>query len=167
MIRPLTRAGPGPDRLSIGGRSAGRAVITDPGRLACRCRADQPGGRRMVAQLSRQPAQSLCRPALRYNSDVLIARERVNEYQARAYAADSTLFPALDASLTGSRARAQSAATGLPVHSTVYKGGLTASYDVDIWRQPRGQRRAGESGGAKAAAAAADLTVATSVAAGI
>lgn len=71
--------------------------------------------------------------ALRYNSDVLIARERVNEYQARAYAADSTLFPALDASLTGSRARAQSAATGLPVHSTVYKGGLTASYDVDIW----------------------------------
>jgi hypothetical protein len=31
--------------------------------------------------------------ALRYNSDVLIARERVNEYQARAYAADSSLFP--------------------------------------------------------------------------
>ncbi|HBX8205495.1 TPA: transporter, partial [Klebsiella pneumoniae] len=28
--------------------------------------------------------------ALRYNSDVLIARERVNEYQARAYAADSS-----------------------------------------------------------------------------
>ncbi|STV26852.1 NodT family RND efflux system outer membrane lipoprotein [Klebsiella pneumoniae subsp. ozaenae] len=43
--------------------------------------------------------------ALRYNSDVLIARERVNEYQARAYAADSSLFPSLDASLTGTRAR--------------------------------------------------------------
>ncbi|WP_226620808.1 TolC family protein, partial [Klebsiella quasipneumoniae] len=71
--------------------------------------------------------------ALRYNSDVLIARERVNEYQARAYAADSSLYPSLDASLTGTRARAQSAATGLPIHSTVYKGGLTASYDVDIW----------------------------------
>jgi outer membrane protein TolC len=28
---------------------------------------------------------------------------------------------------------AQSAATGLPIHSTLYKGGLTASYDVDIW----------------------------------
>ncbi|HBT5606392.1 TPA: transporter, partial [Klebsiella pneumoniae] len=52
--------------------------------------------------------------ALRYNSDVLIARERVNEYQARAYAADSSLFPSLDASLTGTRARTQSAATGLP-----------------------------------------------------
>lgn len=106
--------------------------------------------------------------ALRYNSDVLIARERVNEYQARAYAADSTLFPALDASLTGSRARAQSAATGLPVHSTVYKGGLTASYDVDIWGANRSAASAAQASleAQKAAAAAADLTVATSVAAG-
>lgn len=106
--------------------------------------------------------------ALRYNSDVLIARERVNEYQARAYAADSSLFPSLDASLTGSRARAQSAATGLPVHSTVYKGGLTASYDVDIWGANRSAADAAEAtlAAQKAAAAAADLTVATSVAAG-
>ena len=106
--------------------------------------------------------------ALRYNSDVLIARERVNEYQARAYAADSSLFPSLDASLTGSRARAQSAATGLPIHSTVYKGGLTASYDVDIWGASRSAADAAEATleAQKAAAAAADLTVATSVAAG-
>ncbi|VED51130.1 Outer membrane protein oprM precursor [Raoultella terrigena] len=106
--------------------------------------------------------------ALRYNSDVLIARERVNEYQARAYAADSSLFPSLDASLAGSRARAQSAATGLPVHSTVYKGGLTASYDVDIWGANRSAADAAEATleAQKAAAAAADLTVATSVAAG-
>lgn len=106
--------------------------------------------------------------ALRYNSDVLIARERVNEYQARAYAADSSLFPSLDASLTGSRARAQSAATGLPVHSTVYKGGLTARYDVDIWGANRSAADAAEATleAQKAAAAAADLTVATSVAAG-
>ncbi|HAT1644489.1 TPA: efflux transporter outer membrane subunit [Raoultella planticola] len=106
--------------------------------------------------------------ALRYNSDVLIARERVNEYQARAYAVDSTLFPSLDASLTGTRARAQSAATGLPVHSTVYKGGLTASYDVDIWGANRSAASAAQASleAQKAAAAAADLTVATSVAAG-
>ncbi|WP_241721609.1 efflux transporter outer membrane subunit [Raoultella sp. HC6] len=106
--------------------------------------------------------------ALRYNSDVLIARERVNEYQARAYAADGSLFPSLDASLTGSRARAQSAATGLPVHSTVYKGGLTASYDVDIWGANRSAADAADATleAQKAAAAAADLTVATSVAAG-
>ena len=106
--------------------------------------------------------------ALRYNSDVLIARERVNEYQARAYAVDSSLFPSLDASLTGTRARSQSAATGLPVHSTVYKGGLTASYDVDIWGANRSAASAAQASleAQKAAAAAADLTVATSVAAG-
>ncbi|WP_447864498.1 efflux transporter outer membrane subunit [Kluyvera sichuanensis] len=106
--------------------------------------------------------------ALRYNSDVLIARERVNEYQARAYAADGSLFPTLDAGLTGTRARAQSAATGLPIHSTVYKGGLTASYDVDLWGANRSASDAAEASLAaqKAAAAAADLTVATSVSVG-
>ena len=82
--------------------------------------------------------------ALRYNSDVLIARERVNEYQARVYAADSSLFPSLDAGLTGTRARSQSAATGLPIHSTVYKGALTASYDVDIWGANRSAASAAE-----------------------
>lgn len=104
--------------------------------------------------------------ALRHNSDVLIARERVNEYQARAYAADSSLFPSLDASLNGSRARAQSAATGLPIHSTVYKGGLTASYDVDLWGANRSAADAAQASleAQKAAAAAADLTVATAIA---
>ncbi|HBR6620511.1 TPA: TolC family protein [Klebsiella pneumoniae] len=97
--------------------------------------------------------------ALRYNSDVLIARERVNEYQARAYAADSSLFPSLDASLTGTRARTQSAATGLPIHSTLYKGGLTASYDVDIWGANRSAANAaGASLEAQKAAADATLT---------
>ncbi|MBA7933626.1 efflux transporter outer membrane subunit [Klebsiella sp. RHBSTW-00215] len=106
--------------------------------------------------------------ALRYNSDVLIARERVNEYQARVYAADSSLFPSLDAGLTGTRARSQSAANGLPVHSTVYKGALTASYDVDIWGANRSAASAAEASleAQKAAAAAANLTVATSVAVG-
>ncbi|UPQ73721.1 efflux transporter outer membrane subunit [Kluyvera ascorbata] len=106
--------------------------------------------------------------ALRYNSDVLIARERVNEYQARAYAADSSLFPTLDAGLSGTRARSQSAATGLPIHSTVYKGGLTASYDVDLWGANRSAAEAAKASleAQKAAAAAADLTVATSVSVG-
>ena len=85
--------------------------------------------------------------ALRYNSDVLIARERVNEYQARAYAADSSLFPSLDASLTGTRARAQSAATGLANRSAASAAG--ASLEAQ-----------------KAAAAAANLSVAASVAVG-
>ncbi|WP_342325378.1 efflux transporter outer membrane subunit [Kosakonia sp. BYX6] len=106
--------------------------------------------------------------ALRHNSDVLIARERVNEYQARVYAADSALFPELDAGFSGTRARSQSAATGLPIHSTVYKGNLTASYDVDIWGASRSASRAADASleAQKAAAAAADLTVATNVASG-
>lgn len=33
--------------------------------------------------------------ALKNNSDVLIARERINEYQARVFAADGSLFPCL------------------------------------------------------------------------
>lgn len=105
---------------------------------------------------------------LRYNSDVLIARERVKEYQARVYAANSGLFPELDAGLSGTRARSQSAATGLPVYGSVYKGNLTASYDVDIWGANRSAARAARSSleAQKAAAAAADLTVVTNIASG-
>lgn len=106
--------------------------------------------------------------ALENNSDVLIARERINEYQAQVYAAEGSLFPSLDASLGGTRARTQSAATGLPVYSTLYKGSLTASYDVDIWGVNRSTARAAQASleAQKAAAAAADLTVASSVASG-
>ena len=106
--------------------------------------------------------------ALKNNSDVLIARERINEYQARVYAADGSLFPSLDAGVTGARARSQSAVTGLPIYSTLYKGNLTASYDVDLWGVNRSTARAAEASleAQKAAAAAADLTVASSVASG-
>lgn len=106
--------------------------------------------------------------ALENNSDVLIARERINEYQAQVYAAEGSLFPSLDAGLAGTRARAQSAATGLPIYSTLYKGSLTASYDVDIWGVNRSTARAAQASleAQKAAAAAADLTLASSVASG-
>lgn len=106
--------------------------------------------------------------ALRYNSDVLIARERINEYQARVYGAEGSIFPTLDAGLSGTRARSQSAATGLPVYSTLYKGNLTASYDVDIWGVNRSTAEAARASleAQKAAAAAADLTVVSSVASG-
>ena len=106
--------------------------------------------------------------ALRYNSDVLTARERVNEYQARLNIANSSLWPTLDVGLNGTRSRAQSAATGLPVYSTLYRGSLTASYDVDIWGANRRASEAAEASleAQRAAAAAADLTVASSVASG-
>lgn len=106
--------------------------------------------------------------ALRNNSDVLIARERINEYLAQVYASEGSLFPSLDAGVSGTRARSQSAATGQPVYGALYKGSLTASYDVDIWGVNRNNARAAEASLAaqKAAAAAADLTVASSVASG-
>ncbi len=106
--------------------------------------------------------------ALRNNSDVLIARERINEYQAQVYASEGSLFPSLDAGVSGTRARSQSAATGQPVYGSLYKGSLTASYDVDIWGVNRNNARVAEASLAaqKAAAAAADLTVASSVASG-
>ncbi|MEG1214329.1 MAG: efflux transporter outer membrane subunit [Leclercia sp.] len=106
--------------------------------------------------------------ALRNNSDVLIARERINEYQARVYAADSSLFPSLDADLSAARARSQSAATGLPMYGALYKGSLTARYDVDIWGVNRSNANAAQASleAQQAAAAAADLTLASSVASG-
>ncbi len=106
--------------------------------------------------------------ALRNNSDVLIARERINEYQARVYASEGSLFPTLDAGLNAGRTRSQSAATGLPVYGALYKGSLTASYDVDLWGVNRRTADAAEATleAQKAAAAAADLTVASSVASG-
>lgn len=106
--------------------------------------------------------------ALRYNSDVLTARERVNEYQARLNAADSALWPTLSAELGDTRSRSQSAATGLPTHSTLWRGSLTASYDVDLWGANRRTSDAAQASleAQRAAAAAADLTVASSVASG-
>ncbi|WP_173644479.1 efflux transporter outer membrane subunit [Siccibacter turicensis] len=106
--------------------------------------------------------------ALRYNSDVLTARSRIDEYQARVNAADSALWPTLDASLGVTRARSQSAATGLPTHGTRYQGGLNASYDVDLWGATRRNIDAARLSLAaqKSAAAAADLTVASQAASG-
>lgn len=106
--------------------------------------------------------------ALRYNSDVLTARSRIDEYQARVSAADSALWPTLDASLGVTRARSQSAATGLPTHGTRYQGGLNASYDVDLWGATRRNVDAARLSLAaqKSAAAAADLTVASQAASG-
>ncbi len=106
--------------------------------------------------------------ALRYNSDVLSARERVNEYQARVQSAEGAQWPTLDAGLNASRSRSQSAATGLPTHGDLYKGSLNASYNVDLWGQYSSAADAAQASleAQKAAAATANLTVASSVASG-
>ncbi|EOW6769124.1 efflux transporter outer membrane subunit [Cronobacter muytjensii] len=106
--------------------------------------------------------------ALRYNSDVLLARERVNQYQAQVQAALGDRFPTLDAGFSAGRSRSQSAATGLPVYGDLYKGSLNASYNVDIWGEYRSAADAARANleAQKAAAAAANLTVASQVASG-
>ncbi len=106
--------------------------------------------------------------ALRNNSDVLIARERINEYQARVDAAQGNQWPTLTAGFGGTRARGQSAATGLPVYSTLYKGNLSASYNVDLWGQYSSAEKAAVASldAQRAAASAADLSIASAVAAG-
>ncbi|WP_312884989.1 efflux transporter outer membrane subunit [Candidatus Sodalis endolongispinus] len=111
------------------------------------------------------PALSaLVEQALRNNTDILTARARVEEYRARLRAIQGDRLPTLEAQINGSRARTLSSVTGLPIHSTVYQGGLQASYNVDLWGAQRAARATLEA--QQAAAAAAMLTVASSVASG-
>ncbi|WP_413737320.1 efflux transporter outer membrane subunit [Sodalis sp. RH21] len=111
---------------------------------------------------------ALVAEALRNNTDILTARSRVEEYRARLNAAQGDQLPSLSAGVDGSRARALSSATGLPVHSTVYQGTLQANYNVDLWGQRSDAAAAARATyqAQQAAAAAAMLTVASSVASG-
>ncbi|WP_240494328.1 efflux transporter outer membrane subunit [Pantoea sp. 1.19] len=106
--------------------------------------------------------------ALRRNDDVLIARARVDEYRARLRAARGANVPQVDAGINVSRTRALSAITGLPGERDLFQGVLQADYDVDLWGARRNTvSAAGASLAAQRAAAdAASLTVASSVAAG-
>ncbi|AHF76073.1 Type I secretion outer membrane protein [Sodalis praecaptivus] len=115
------------------------------------------------------PALSaLVEQALRYNTDILTARARVEEYRARLRATEGDRLPTLDAQINGSRARTLSSVTGLPIHSTVYQGALQANYNVDLWGAQRDSAAAARATleAQQAAAAAAMLTVASSVASG-
>ncbi len=111
---------------------------------------------------------ALVEQALRNNNDILTARSRVYEYQARLRAIEGDRLPTLETGINGTRARVVSSATGQPIHTTVYQGTLQASYDVDIWgRQRYGAVAARATLEAQqAAAAAAVLSVASSVASG-
>ncbi|CAO97114.1 efflux transporter outer membrane subunit [Erwinia tasmaniensis] len=106
--------------------------------------------------------------ALRHNPDILTARSRVDQYRAQLRGAEGDNFPTLDAGVTSSRARAISAVTGQPYQYSVFQGLLQANYDVDLW----GERSSSiDAAGAtlaaqQAAAAAAELTIASSVASG-
>lgn len=106
--------------------------------------------------------------ALQNNLDILTARSRVDQYRAELRAALGDNFPTLDAGVTATRARSLSAATGQPREGAVFQGQLQASYEVDLWGARSSSIEAANASLAaqQAAASAAELTVASSVASG-
>lgn len=110
----------------------------------------------------------LVEQALRNNPDILTARSRVDQYRAQLRGAQGDNFPTLDAGVAASRARAISAATGQPAQSTVFQGLLQANYNVDLWGERSSSIDAAKASLAaqQAAASAAELTIASSVASG-
>ena len=106
--------------------------------------------------------------ALQHNSDVLTARSRVDQYRAELRAAQGDNFPTLSAGVAATHQRALSAATGQPYENAVFQGLLQANYEVDLWGSRSNSIRAAEASldAQRAAASAAELTVASSVASG-
>ncbi|MFS2222693.1 efflux transporter outer membrane subunit [Pantoea sp. B65] len=111
---------------------------------------------------------SLVEQALRNNPDILTARSRVDQYRAQLRAAQGDNYPTLDAGVAATRARTLSSVTGQPIQSTVFQGVLEANYDVDLWGTRSSSIDAAQYSLAaqQAAASAAELTVASSVASG-
>ena len=110
----------------------------------------------------------LVNQALQHNSDILLARSRVDQYRAQLRAAQGDNFPSLSAGVAATHQRALSAATGQPYETAVFQGLLQANYDVDLWGSRSSSLRAARASldAQRAAASAAELTVASSVASG-
>ncbi|WP_437615028.1 efflux transporter outer membrane subunit [Erwinia sp. V71] len=110
----------------------------------------------------------LVQQALRNNPDILTARSRVDQYRAQLRAADGSNYPTLDAGVTANRAQTLSYVTGLPYTHTAFQGLLQSNYEVDLWGARSSSIDAAQYSleAQQAAASAAELTVASSVAAG-
>ncbi len=110
----------------------------------------------------------LVNQALQHNSDILIARSRVDQYRAQLRAAQGDNFPTLSAGVAATHQRALSAVTGEPYENAVFQGLLQSNYEVDLWGSRSNSIRASQASldAQRAAASAAELTVASSVASG-
>ena len=110
---------------------------------------------------------ALVRRALDSNSDLRIARSRLQEYAARIRVADSARFPALNLSVGPTRARAIGP-FGTPVESTSIAGTVQASYELDLFGRVAGAVEAArfEQLSQQAALDAAALAVAANTASG-
>lgn len=110
----------------------------------------------------------LVEQALRNNLDILTARSRVDQYRAELRGGQGDNFPTLDAGVAASHARALSSVTGQPYEYAVFQGLLQANYEVDLWGARSSSIDAAKAtlAAQQAAASAAELTVASSVASG-
>ena len=106
--------------------------------------------------------------SLRNNPDILIARSRVDQYRAQLRAAQGDNFPTLSAGIAATRERTLSSVTGQPYETAVFQGLLQANYDVDLWGARSSSIAASQASleAQRAAASAAELTIASSVASG-
>ena len=104
--------------------------------------------------------------ALRNNPDVLVARSRVDQFRAQLRGAEGADLPVVQGGFSAGRSRTLSAATGQPHDSDLFQGQLQTSYEVDIWGARSSSIAAAEASLAaqQAAANAAELTIASSVA---
>ncbi|KTS75599.1 efflux transporter outer membrane subunit [Pantoea stewartii] len=110
----------------------------------------------------------LVEQALQHNPDILIARSRVDQYRAQLRGAEGDNFPTLSGGVAATRQRALSAVTGQPYETSVFQGQLQASYNVDLWgaRADTIDATRATLEAQQAAASAAELTIASSVASG-
>lgn len=105
--------------------------------------------------------------ALARNDDVLTARSRLQEYQARLRVARAAELPNLSLGLDPSRSRSIGP-FGTPVDTTLFEGNLQASYELDLFGTRAALTDAArvELAGQQAAAAAVALSVAANTASG-
>lgn len=80
--------------------------------------------------------------ALQYNRDLQQAAARVDEAAAAAGAARASQLPQVNASLGGARARTSRYSSGAGALGENYSGGLSASWELDLWGKEARKREA-------------------------
>jgi NodT family efflux transporter outer membrane factor (OMF) lipoprotein len=110
---------------------------------------------------------ALVAQALAHNSDLRVARSRVAEYLARLDVAQAAQAPAVSADFAPSRSRARTA-TGAIAETSLLQLGAQVSYEVDLWGRldHLSDAAVADLQGQRAAADAAALSIAATVASG-